>query len=388
MKFAVSVFVMFLFCFVEAALGQEFSVLRAGINGDSARPRQDTSSGAQKGDKKPLTNEDVVRMVKAGLAESTIFLAIEQNPTDFDTTPDALISLRGQGVSEKVLDAMLAAGGDHQHSLPAAGGRTSADSGSPEKSGEWAFHEEISAEDGSNAITLILPAEQEGSASTARNNFAHLYIRCKSRQTDVYTDATLLPADADVNGNYKVGIRLDDGPLFSQSWQQSTQHNLLFAPNAVAFARILAASKRLSVEFVPSGSGRVVSRFDLNGLPGVLGKVADACGWTVQSGARKDAAENERPPDLHAIRKVFLNSDWADDEIVLARKSAAIGKHTCLQVVDTLAAADAVLRWSIEGFGGGALELRSKEGQVIWSKSGSLSAPLGALNQAVGCRKQ
>ena len=246
----------------------------------------------------------------------------------------------------------------------------------------------MSSEDGSKAITLILPAEQEGSTSTARNNFAHLYIRCKSRQTDVYMDATLLSADADVNGDYKVRIRLDDGPFFSQSWQQSTQHNLLFATNAVAFARILAASKRLTVEFAPSGSGRVLSRFDLSGLSGVLGKVADACGWAVQSDPGKEAEDNKRPPDVHTIRKVFLDSDWADDDVVLARKSAAIGKHTCLQVVDTLAAADAILRWSIEGFGGGALELRTKEGQVIWSKSGSLSAPLGALNQAVGCRKQ
>jgi hypothetical protein len=59
--------------------------------------------------KNTLTNADVVDMVKAGLAESTIVISIQQSEPNFDTSPKALIELSKQGVSQKILDAMLQA---------------------------------------------------------------------------------------------------------------------------------------------------------------------------------------------------------------------------------------------------------------------------------------
>ncbi len=59
-------------------------------------------------EQKPLTNDDVVKMVKGGLAESTIVSAIQASATNFDISPDALISLKGAGVTQPVLDAMIA----------------------------------------------------------------------------------------------------------------------------------------------------------------------------------------------------------------------------------------------------------------------------------------
>lgn len=58
---------------------------------------------------KPLTNADVVDMVKAGLPESTIVLTIGRSPSKFDTSAQALIDLNKAGVSGKVLDAMIGA---------------------------------------------------------------------------------------------------------------------------------------------------------------------------------------------------------------------------------------------------------------------------------------
>lgn len=49
-------------------------------------------------DKKPLTNSDVVKMVKAELPESTIIMAIQANPREFDFSVDALIELKSNGV--------------------------------------------------------------------------------------------------------------------------------------------------------------------------------------------------------------------------------------------------------------------------------------------------
>jgi len=56
---------------------------------------------------KALTNDDVVKMVAAGLPESTIVQVIQRGPTTFDTSPDALIKLKKQGITAPVMDAML-----------------------------------------------------------------------------------------------------------------------------------------------------------------------------------------------------------------------------------------------------------------------------------------
>jgi hypothetical protein len=58
---------------------------------------------------KPLTDADVVKMVKGRLPESVIISAIQAGPTKFDTSPDALIKLHTAGVTEKEMDAIMAA---------------------------------------------------------------------------------------------------------------------------------------------------------------------------------------------------------------------------------------------------------------------------------------
>jgi len=58
---------------------------------------------------KPLTNDDVVQMVKGGFDESTTVAAIESADTNFDNSVQALMALKAAGVSEKVISAMLAA---------------------------------------------------------------------------------------------------------------------------------------------------------------------------------------------------------------------------------------------------------------------------------------
>jgi hypothetical protein len=60
--------------------------------------------------KKALVNSDIVEMMKAGFPESTIILTIQKGPSQFDTTPQALIQLKNGGVSTAVIDAMIRAG--------------------------------------------------------------------------------------------------------------------------------------------------------------------------------------------------------------------------------------------------------------------------------------
>lgn len=59
---------------------------------------------------KPLTNSDVVSMLKAGLPESTVLMSIRAGPTAFDTSPQALIALKKSGVPPSVIEAMIRPG--------------------------------------------------------------------------------------------------------------------------------------------------------------------------------------------------------------------------------------------------------------------------------------
>lgn len=55
-----------------------------------------------------MDNKDVIKLQKAGLAEETILAAMQKERADYDTSPDALVQLKSAGVSEKVIQKMMA----------------------------------------------------------------------------------------------------------------------------------------------------------------------------------------------------------------------------------------------------------------------------------------
>ena len=62
---------------------------------------------AQNPQNAPLTNADLVRLVKAGISESTIVRVMQVSETNFTTSADALIELKHHHVPDRVIDAML-----------------------------------------------------------------------------------------------------------------------------------------------------------------------------------------------------------------------------------------------------------------------------------------
>jgi hypothetical protein len=62
--------------------------------------------------KKPITNQDVVRMARAKFSDSTIIKAIHADDPRFDLSATALVALKTAGVSEAVIAEMLSAGSD------------------------------------------------------------------------------------------------------------------------------------------------------------------------------------------------------------------------------------------------------------------------------------
>lgn len=70
----------------------------------ASRPAQGTGGPAER----PLTNDDVIAMVKADLGDDLVIAKIQQAPSEaLDVSTEALVRLKSSGVSRAVLDAML-----------------------------------------------------------------------------------------------------------------------------------------------------------------------------------------------------------------------------------------------------------------------------------------
>src|SRR5688500_4727053 len=55
----------------------------------------------------PLTNDAIVKLVKAKFQEKTIITIIESRNSNFDLSTEKMIELKRAGVSEKIILAML-----------------------------------------------------------------------------------------------------------------------------------------------------------------------------------------------------------------------------------------------------------------------------------------
>jgi outer membrane lipoprotein SlyB len=56
----------------------------------------------------PMTNDDVIKLAKAGLGDATILQAIDGAENGFDTSTDGLVKLKQGGVSDAVIQKILA----------------------------------------------------------------------------------------------------------------------------------------------------------------------------------------------------------------------------------------------------------------------------------------
>ncbi|HEX8560860.1 MAG TPA: hypothetical protein VF668_22385 [Pyrinomonadaceae bacterium] len=69
-------------------------------------PPQSQPAGAPR-ESRPLTNEDVLKMVAAGLAAEVVVEKVNASPCDFDTSPAALSGLKAAGVPDSLLLLMV-----------------------------------------------------------------------------------------------------------------------------------------------------------------------------------------------------------------------------------------------------------------------------------------
>jgi len=112
----------------------------------------------------PMTNADVVAMVKAKLPESTVIMAVKAAKPEFDVSANALIALSGRGVSSSVVEAMINASAPES-----AGAGTKALQTSPE---------EITVDDGSGTqqMRYVTPDTRSAARAFGYGGFAQYSV--------------------------------------------------------------------------------------------------------------------------------------------------------------------------------------------------------------------
>jgi hypothetical protein len=144
-------------------------------------------SGAAAGQSgKPLTNDDVMAMVKKKLPESVIVSAIEDSPGKYDTSPNELIRLNSAGLTEKELNAMISVA--HTGSeAPAAAASSTASGAAP--SAKWQMPSVIVVQGGASAELKLEKTQlaQTKNKPTSMKSLASDSVLTQAMQASVST---------------------------------------------------------------------------------------------------------------------------------------------------------------------------------------------------------
>jgi len=148
-------------------------------------------------------------------------------------------------------------------------------------SGAWRVRTETNPIDDTQTVTLSLAAETGTSRS---GNPVTFIARCKSNTTEAYVVwGDFLGDDSnDVYSEWKrVTIRIGSEQAREERWGVSTDHNATFAPSwAGNLLKELLDENRLVLQTIPYGQNPNTAIFDVSGLRGVLGELAETCNWS------------------------------------------------------------------------------------------------------------
>ena len=233
---------------------------------------------AQQPKPKTFTNADVIKMAKAGLDDSTIVLAIQQHPAQYDTSADALIDLKTQGVSQTVINAMLTAG---KGPAPAAATAAQADSGGDTAGAggnQWHKVESKSALDDSTTVGFGLKAEDSIEGPVGKSTPV-LIVRCQDKKVEVFISTGMPASVEEGTDDHHVRLRFDSDAPQAEAWSEATNNEALFAPEPARLIKALVGAKKMAFGFTPFDANPQVTVFNVAGLGHQLAQTSGACGW-------------------------------------------------------------------------------------------------------------
>lgn len=106
-----------------------------------------------------------------------------------------------------------------------------------------------------------------------------LVVRCSSNTAEVFVFTETAARIEPNTEAHTVTFSIDDQPGVTQQWEDSVDHDGLFAPDGPTFAQRLMHARTLRFEFSPHNAAPVVVNFSVSGLRDVLDPAAKECGW-------------------------------------------------------------------------------------------------------------
>jgi TonB family protein len=221
--------------------------------------------------RKPLTNNDVISMVKQGVGDSVIVQAIQAGETAFDTSPEERERLRAAGVSEDILKAMVAA----------EAGKASAKTNIP----------------GRNGVSYPEPIKRPNPAYTEEAR--------KARIEGILVLSAIIRKDGTVSPLKVVkglGYGLDESAIntISNSWR--------FKPGTIQDGTAVDVQANIEVTFSLGGNPKIPVQNPLQPAPQQATPPAAA-----QQAAPPAAAPKPATPTIAPDQKAYMNANAIKD---------------------------------------------------------------------------
>jgi hypothetical protein len=204
---------------------------------------------------RPLSNADVISMVKSNLPESVVVGAIQSHPGKFDTTTSDLITLHKAGVTENELNAMMAASGKNAPAVTvprSAASPSSSPVESPAPSSSKSRMPKVYLEQNGNSRELQLEktqlAETKTKPSSMKNLAADTAVT-QAMQSGINT--ATFSAASHMNSGIGGSSVQDAGSIFSgiMSHRTSTVTYVWGVPSPASTNILQTSSPAFSVDF-------------------------------------------------------------------------------------------------------------------------------------------
>jgi hypothetical protein len=106
-----------------------------------------------------------------------------------------------------------------------------------------------------------------------------LVVRCLAGKTQAFVYTQVPPAIELRDDRRTVHVNFDGADDAVERWPGSADHDALFAPDAIGFARKLASARSLRFGFTPHNGPPASIEFDVHGFETHLASLARTCRW-------------------------------------------------------------------------------------------------------------
>lgn len=148
----------------------------------------------------------------------------------------------------------------------------------PSNVGGWWLETDVSKIDDSASVYLIAHSKQKVVGRYKEPVHVSLTLRCHENKTSAifHFGGHFM---SDTAGAGRVTYRLDKNPAKTASFSESTNHEALFAPNAIEFIKGLFGGETLTIRAAPYNENAIIAEFNVTGTEEAVKPLRQAYKW-------------------------------------------------------------------------------------------------------------